>query len=204
MPILPSEPTVYPHDLLTEMGRDTSARQWWVLYTKSRQEKAVTRALAARQIPHYLPLVARQSIIRGRRVSSFVPVFPSYVFVFGNSEEREQSLKTNRICQVLTVMDNLGLCSDLGRVQTMIESGCPLTIEARLMPGQRVRVRKGPLIGIEGMVIRRKQQTRLVVDVRMLQQGVSVEIDDFLLEPLELPGKIHLPRRRGDLLSVAS
>ena len=204
MPILPSEPTVYPHDLLTGMGRDECARRWWVLYTKSRQEKAVTRALAARQIPHYLPLVARQSIIRGRRIASFVPVFPSYVFVFGTSEEREQSLKTNRICQILSVPDNLGLCSDLGRVQTMIDSGCPLTVEARLVPGQRVRVRKGPLIGIEGRILRRKQQTRLVVDVRMLQQGVSVEIDDFLLEPIDLPAKIRLPRRRGDILSVAS
>jgi transcriptional antiterminator RfaH len=202
MPILPAENSVYPHDLLTGLGRDTSARQWWVLYTRSRQEKAVSRALAARHIPHYLPLVSRQSIVSGRRFTTFVPVFSSYVFVFGTADEREQSLKTNRICHVLPVADSVGLCEDLGRVQTMIESGCPLTVEARLVPGQRVRVRKGPLIGIEGLVLRRKQQTRLIVDVRMLQQGVSVEIDDFLLEPIDGPCKTPAPRR-DDWLSVA-
>jgi len=203
MPILPRETSVYPHDLLTGPGRDLGARQWWVLYTRSRQEKAVMRALAARRIPHYLPLVARQSIVGGRRATSLVPVFPSYVFVYGTNDEREASLKTNRICHVLSVLDSLGLCEDLGRVQTMIESGCPLTVESRIVPGQHVRVRKGPLIGIEGMVLRRKQQTRLIVDVRMLQQGVSVEIDDFLLEPIDGPGKVRA-RRRADWLSVAS
>ena len=53
------------------------------------------------------------------------------------------------------------------------------------MPGNRVRVRRGPLAGLEGAVLVRRGQTRLLVQVNFLQKGASVEIDDFLLEPIE-------------------
>jgi transcription antitermination factor NusG len=88
---------------------------------------------------------------------------------------------------VLPVPNGEELCEDLASVQTMIESGCPLTVESRLEPGHWVRVRTGPLEGLEGAILRRKRQTRLIVAVRMLQQGVSVEISDYLVEPVTAP-----------------
>lgn len=187
MPILAPEPSLFPANLLTEVGRTVNGRRWWVMYTKSRQEKALVRALGAQQVPHYLPLVSRELLVRGRPVASHVPVFPSYVFVYGNPIEREQCLKTNRVCQVLPVPNGEELCEDLANVQTMIEAGCPLTVESRLEPGHWVRVRSGPLEGLEGAILQRKRQTRLIVAVRMLQQGVSVEINDFLVEPVTAP-----------------
>jgi hypothetical protein len=66
----------------------------------------------------------------------------------------------------------------------LIDSGAALTIESRLEANQPVRVRAGALMGMEGIVVRRKNQTRLVVWVKMLQQGVSLEIEDYLLEPI--------------------
>ncbi len=76
-------------------------------------------------------------------------------------------------------------------------SGAPLTIERRLSPGDRVRVRSGPLAGVEGTVLRRQGATRLVVAVNLLQQGASVDIDDCLLEPVGewLSYKKQLTRR---------
>lgn len=187
MPILAAEPFVFPANLLTDIGRTVNGRCWWVTYTKSRQEKSLVRSLSAQQIPHYLPLVTRRLLVRGKVVSSHVPVFPSYVFVYGNALERDNCLKTNRVCHVLPVTDGPQLCEDLARVQMLIESGCPLTIESRLAPGSWVRVRRGPLEGLEGVIVRRKRGTRLVVAVRMLQQGVSVEIEDFLVESTGAP-----------------
>jgi transcriptional antiterminator RfaH len=187
MPFLALEPSVFPENLLTEVGRTVNGRRWWVMYTKSRQEKALVRTLGAQQVPHYLPLVAREQLIRGRPVTSHVPVFPSYVFVYGDVADRERCLKTNRVCQVLSVPNGEELCEDLASVQSMIESGCPLTVESRLEPGNWVRVRSGPLEGLEGAILKRKRQTRLVVAVRMLQQGVSVEISDYLVEPITAP-----------------
>lgn len=187
MPILPPEPAAYPANLLDDVGRTTGGRRWWIVYTKSRQEKALARALRAQEVAHHLPLVARSISGRGRPVCVFVPVFPCYVFVYGDHRDRELSLKTNRVCSVLPVPDGDALCSDLARVQTLIDCGEPLTVEARLAPGEWVRVRKGPLEGIEGTILQRKRRTFLVVAVRMLQQGVSVEVEDRLVEPATRP-----------------
>jgi transcription antitermination factor NusG len=89
---------------------------------------------------------------------------------------------TNRISRVLTVCDPERLWADLRQISQLISANEPLTAEARLVPGDRVRVRYGPFEGLEGTVLRRGGRTRLLVSVDFLQQGASVEIDDFMLE----------------------
>ncbi|MCA9170589.1 MAG: hypothetical protein KDB23_23080, partial [Planctomycetales bacterium] len=69
-------------------------------------------------------------------------------------------------------------------IAQLIQVDAPLTVEARLTAGDPVRIKNGPMAGLEGVVITRRGQARLLVAVKMLQQGVSVEIEDFLLEPL--------------------
>ena len=70
-------------------------------------------------------------------------------------------------------------------MMVLIESDAPLTIERRLNAGRRVRVKTGAMAGVEGVVISRRGNNRLLVAVKLLQQGVSVDVDDFLLEPLD-------------------
>lgn len=184
MPILSEEPNLYPETLLDELADESSDRQWWVLYTKARQEKAVSRDLLGCQIPFYLPLVKRTSVSHGRRISSFNPLFAGYVFMFGSEKERVRSLTTNRISRVLSVDDPNLLAHDLRQFRQLIASDAPLTVESRLVPGNRVRVRHGAFAGLEGTVLKRRGRTRLLVCVNFLQQGASVEVDDFLLEPI--------------------
>ena len=74
---------------------------------------------------------------------------------------------------------------ELEQVYRLISSGVPLTVEQRLAPGNRVRVKHGALAGMEGIVRVRRGKTRLIVTVSFLQQGASVEVDDFNLEPLD-------------------
>ena len=107
------------------------------------------------------------------------------MFLYGSEEERVKTLTTNRISRVLPVPDQEQLYDDLKQVHQLIDSNAPLTVEKRLAPGQRVRVRDGALMGLEGTVTSRVRRCRLVVAVNFLQQGVSVEIDDYLLEPLD-------------------
>lgn len=183
MPILGDETNVFPETLLDESFGDETERQWWVLYTKSKQEKAIARELLAQEVPFYLPLVTKLTYVRGKGVPSRKPLFAGYVFLFGTDEERVLGLKTNRISRVLPVDDPEQLQRELGDLERLIRSGAPLTIEARLAPGRPVRIRSGPLEGLEGTVITRRGQTRLLVSVQFLQQGASVEIDDYMLEP---------------------
>jgi transcription antitermination factor NusG len=183
VPILAQETSIYPADLLA-CSAETDGRRWWAVYTKPRQEKSLARQLLGFGIPFYLPLVSKENLIRGRRVQSFIPLFGGYLFVRGTDEERSRSLTTNRIATILPVRDESSFQSDLSNVARLIEADAPLTVERRLVPGQWVRIKAGSMAGMEGTVLRRQGKTRLVVAVQLLQQGVSVEVDDFLLEPL--------------------
>jgi transcriptional antiterminator RfaH len=145
---------------------------------------AVARELLGYQIPFYLPLVKKTVVHRRRPIVVSIPLFAGYVFLYGSERDRYRALKTNRLSRILTVADPDQLWRDLRQLSRLIASGAPLTLESRLAPGDRVRVRRGPLVDLEGTVLSRRGQTRLVISVNFLQQGASVEIDDFLLEPL--------------------
>ena len=60
----------------------------------------------------------------------------------------------------------------------------PLTPEAKLESGDLVRVRSGPFADYEGTVVRREGKTRLLLSIQFLEQGVSMELDEAVLEPL--------------------
>jgi transcription antitermination factor NusG len=166
------------------MNGESLDRRWWAVYTKARQEKAFARDLLRHEIPFYLPVVKKTLVYRGRRVRSRVPLFGGYVFLFGTDDERGTSLATSRVSRMLPVGDPEKLRSDLRELQRLIDAGIPLTIEGRLAPGRRVRVRRGPFEGIEGTVVKRRSGMRLVVHVDFLQQGASVEIEDYMVEPI--------------------
>jgi len=184
MPILEEEPQRFPEQLLDELAAAPGNRSWWVLYTKARQEKSLARELLQWQVPFYLPQIRKARRVRGRRIESFLPLFSGYLFLLGDESERLQSLKTNRVSRVLPVRDADRLVFDLRQLSHLIASNAPLTVESRLQPGDRVRVRAGVLAGLEGVVLHRRGGTRLLIVVDFLQQGASVEIDDDLLEPI--------------------
>jgi transcriptional antiterminator RfaH len=185
MPILKEEPSLYPGSLLDEAPLDVPGRHWFALYTKARQEKSLARELLKHRIPFYLPLVKKTNVSRGRKRISQVPLFGGYLFLFGAEEERVRCLATNRISRVLAVEQPEQFIFDLRQFRQLIAANAPLTIESRLAPGRRVRVRQGAFAGVEGTVLKRRGETRLLVAINFLQKGASVEIDDFLLEPLE-------------------
>lgn len=184
MPILPKEPTIFPEELLDAESPLEGDRRWQVVYTKARQEKALARELLQYRVPFYLPLISKETVSRGRRIASHVPLFAGYVFLLANEDERLQAMQTNRISRILHVDDPNSLVHDLRQIRQLIESGAPLTVESRLVPGDRVRVKHGPFRELEGTVLQRRGKTRLLVAVNFLQQGASVEVDDFYLEPI--------------------
>jgi transcriptional antiterminator RfaH len=184
MPILAAEPDCYPNNLLDEMPPDSADRRWWAVYTMSRQEKSLARQLHGMTVPYYLPLVSKVSRVGGRKVKTHLPVFGGYLFLYGSEEERVQALTTNRISRILPVPDTERMTSDLRNVRNLITAGAPLTVESRLQPGQRVRVKGGALMGLEGQIVSRRGESRLLIAVHYLQQGVSIQIDDYMVEPI--------------------
>src|SRR5262245_40728965 len=113
MPILPSEPDIYPPQLLDLGQADLADGQWWAMYTLARREKELMRRLRAQGIPHYSPLVSKRTRSPGGRVrESFVPLFAGYVFMLGDEQQRHQALSTNCISRTLQVPDGIALVHD--------------------------------------------------------------------------------------------
>ena len=192
MPILPKQRDVFPDGLLDggdadPLGKATAAgdARWVAFYTLARREKDLMRKLEAAGVPFYSPLIRRRLHTAGGRVRhSFVPLFPGYVFAPVDDEQRRDALATNTVARWLSIGDERMLVADLRAIKRLIDCQQPLTPEARLEPGQPVRVKSGPLRGVEGMVVKRRGEQRLVVAVRFLNQGASIELEDVDLERL--------------------
>lgn len=184
MPILTAEADLFPCDLLeNELLLSDPERRWWVLYTRSRMEKELMRRLRSQEIPFYGPTVEKRSRTpRGRVLRSYLPLFPNYVFLFGNPSERYAALTTNCLSRDIPVSNGDELAQDLRQLHRLIQTGVPLVPERCLDAGVRVRVKTGPLTGQEGIVLQRRGDTRLLVAVRFLQQGASVQLDECELE----------------------
>jgi len=191
MPILPRQRDLFPETLLDDVsdvedGSGAAEEHGWIaFYTLSRREKDLMRKLEAAAIPFYAPLIKRRLLSpAGRARLSFVPLFPGYVFSRVDDDQRRAALATNTVARWLPIGDPAGFVSDLRNIQRLIATDQPLTPEALLEPGQPVRVRSGPLQGLEGTVVKRRGGQRLVVAVRFLSQGASVELEDVDLERL--------------------
>jgi transcriptional antiterminator RfaH len=184
MPILPAEADIYPDNLLSEEST-RNVGGWWVLHTMSRREKDLMRRLRQLEIPHYSPMIKRRYRSPGGRARvSYVPLFSGYVFLAGTDEHRVEALKTNCVAKCLEVTEADRLVLDLRQIQRLVLADAPLAPESRIVPGALVRVRSGPLQGLEGVVDARRGQQRLIVSVQFLQKGASVMIDDYQLEEI--------------------
>lgn len=191
MPILPKQQDIYPNDLLDVVeggaGREPPVvgGRWVAFYTLSRREKDLMRKLQAAGVPFYGPMVRRRLHSPGGRVrASYVPLFPGYVFSLVDDEQRRTALATNTVARWIPIVDERMLVDDLRAIKRLIDTERPLTPEARIEPGQLVRVRTGALRGLEGTVVKRRGAERLVVAVRFLNQGASIELEDVDLERL--------------------
>jgi len=186
MPLLERETDIFPANLfdLENLGTDPD-QCWWAIYTLARREKDLMRRLAAKEVPFYGPVLTRRNKSPGGRMrTSFVPLFPSYVFVYGTNEQRYEAMTTNCVARYVEVVDGAGLTRDLRQFFQLIEAGAPLLPEDQLQPGMRVRVKSGRLSGIEGVVIRREGTSRLLVSVEFLQKGASLLLHDLEFEQI--------------------
>jgi transcription antitermination factor NusG len=183
MPLLALEPSVFPADLFCPGEGSASAGRWWVLHTRPRAEKALAQKLLGREISFFLPLYERRWRNWGRLFCSHIPLFPGYVFLRGDREQRLAALETKQVARVLEVEDQQQLQVDLERVHRLIVSKVALTPENRLQAGTVVVITSGSLEGMKGKVLSHGKQLRLVIEVEFLQRGVSVEIESWQVQP---------------------
>jgi transcriptional antiterminator RfaH len=104
------------------------------------------------------------------------------VFLHGDDEDRVKALRGNRLVNVLQVVDQDGLVRDLRQVNKMLGSGLPISAEATIPVGAKVRITTGPLTDMIGTVIRRGNRDQFVAVVHFLGRGATVDLQGWQVE----------------------
>ncbi|MFA5293168.1 MAG: transcription termination/antitermination NusG family protein [Phycisphaerae bacterium] len=171
-------PIIWPPDTSIKDFQGT----WWVVHTKSRNEKALAWQMQRKNINYFLPMTEKVYRKSRRVIRSLLPLFSGYVFFCGDEPQRLEILKTNRAAGLLAVKDQQHFIAELLPIEKALTSGLNLAPYHYLKAGQLCKVIAGPLMGIEGLVVSEHNKTRLVLQVDVLGKATCLEIDSALLE----------------------
>jgi len=162
---------------------------WYVVHVRSRHEFSVTERLMKSGIDAFLPMVDRLSRWKDRKKRISFPLFPGYLFV--------KIRKHNE--GMLTVLKTPGVVRFIGQVpgepeavpddqilslKRLVESKDTLDPYPYLKEGNKVKIKNGPLAGVEGILVERKGIHLLVLSVDILRQGVSIQVDASSVDAL--------------------
>lgn len=157
---------------------------WYALYTRHQHEKMAADLLAKKDFHVFLPLYEATRRWKDRLKKLSLPLFPSYVFVKGGLDRQLQIMMTPGVHSIIAHGGRAAAIPEeqIEAIKRMVEG--PLRTEPHpfLNCGDRVRVKCGPLEGIEGILVRKKNLTRLVLSIEMLMKSVAVEIDGWMVE----------------------
>ena len=156
---------------------------WHALWTRSHCEQLVHDQLAAKGFDLFLPMIDRWSRRGGLRHLIRIPMFPGYVFLHGVVDKASyvEVVKARGLVRVLGERwDRLATVPDgeLEAIRRIVDARVPALPYAYLREGQRVRITRGPLEDVEGILVRTKpNRGLLVVSVDLLQRSVAVHVD---------------------------
>lgn len=178
MPLLRKDPDFQPENLFS---LPAESAPWAVAHVRSRQEKVLARHLAEREVPFYLPLAEHRRTSGGRTLSSWLPIFPGYLFFRLAPEERTVVWRSNVVANVIDVPDQAELGSELEQIRRLQLSGASFKPYVELLPGMPVRVASGVFGGYSGIIVREKGRDRLIVSISLIRTAVSVELERDVL-----------------------
>ena len=172
---------------------------WYVAHTRANHEKRAHEQLLQRSIDSFLPTYLSVRRWKDRRVRLQVPLFPGYLFVRIPLQERLRVLEIPSVARLVgfnglpaPIEDN-----DISSLQRASSEGTARP-HPYLTVGRRVRVIAGPLLGAEGILIKRKGNFRVILSVGLIRQSVTVEVGEGDLEALSCP-----PREYQNELATA-
>jgi transcription antitermination factor NusG len=167
---------------------------WYAVLTRSRQERVAALMLEYMMIANFLPLLSQERRWSDRKQMVNLPLFPGYVFV-RIARSSELQLRVLKIPGVVGFVRNqtgpLPVPDrEIEDVRAVLSHGIGCSPYPFLKAGDRVRVVRGALVGLEGTLIRCGSQSKLVISVEMIQRSVAVSVNESDVEPAS-----HQPTR---------
>lgn len=159
--------------------------KWYVLFVRSNQEKKVAHRLGSRSIEHFLPCYQTVSQWKDRRVRLEPPLFPGYVFVRLPLIERMKVLTLPNVVSLVGPKDSPSTVSEdeIAWIRQGVEHG-KAEPHPVLKEGQRVMITGGVMSGMEGILLRMRNSTRVVVSLDSISRAFAIEVNADCVEPL--------------------
>jgi transcription antitermination factor NusG len=165
---------------------------WFAVRVKSNCEKPVSAILRGKGFEEFVPTYRSKRQWSDRVKLIDLPLFPGYLFC---------RLDLNRRLPLLTTPGFLYLVGkgktpepvderEILAIQSVVRSGIPAMPWPAVVVGQKVRLERGPLRGVEGIVAKVADQHRIFVNVTLLQRSVSVQVELDWIRSLGGPSSI--------------
>ena len=175
---------MYPKTENRDFEDLSGSSQWHALYTRHQHERTIARLLSSKGHEIFSPEYSVAHRWQDRTKQLKMPLFPCYVFFRGGLDRRAEILSTPGVVNIVGWLGHpapIPQC-EIDTVRQVVESNFGFAPHPFLKYGDWVRVKAGPLQGLEGILIRKKNIFRLVVSVEMLGRSAAVEIDARFLQ----------------------
>ena len=172
--------------MFPEFAALPQAQQWFTVYTCANHEKNVAIRLDARRVEHFLPTYTSIARWKDRRVKLDLPLFPGYLFVRLALDDRLRVLEVPGVVRLVSFNGQPYALPD-AEIETLrngIQNALRFSPYPYLCAGSRVRIKRGPLQGIEGILVRKKNIFRVVLSLHLIAQSAAVEVDAADVERL--------------------
>lgn len=161
------------------MAEQDPNHNWYAVCTRHQHEKSAARVLEYKEFEVFLPLYKVRRRWQDRYKEISLPLFPGYLFVKEGLDRWLRILNTPGVCNILSSGGRPAVIPhpEIEGIRRIVESTLRIEPHPFLKSGDRVRVKYGPLAGVEGLLLRKKNSARLILSVGMLGKSAAVEVD---------------------------
>lgn len=163
--------------------------RWFALHVRPQHEQLVSFLLRRKGYDECVPLATsgqwdKRRTRRGHTLSRVL--YPGYVFCRFDPVIRAPIITTPGVIRIVGLGRTPVALSDeeIQSTQRIAQSGAEVRPWPFLSVGERVRIRRGVLEGCEGILLRQRSVSRLVVSINILQRSAAVEVDVSTVEPV--------------------
>ena len=131
---------------------------------------------------HTLPCYRVAHKYRGKTVTFMKPLFPGYVFLRLTVPQRQTAYQSDYVANLLDVLDQATFEQQLGDILTALETDLEVRLEPQITAGGRVRIKSGPLRGMEAWVQQRTGTVQVLLRLDFIGQAAAVKMEADVLE----------------------
>lgn len=162
----------------SQLVKEISPKNWYALYTKPRSEFKAAEQLEINKINYYLPTVTTTKQWSDRKKKITEPIIRGYIFINADEKERLLSLEQYSIVRCVTERGRPAVIPEwqIKNLMKMLEYDGDFFVLNKLVPGQRVKIKDGPFMGVEGIYHENENDKMIAVSIELLNRSVIAHL----------------------------